>query len=198
MGFVTFCKEWLKSQLEARGVVKVWTRAEANANYQVQKSAVILVFKDLTETAPEKHERFVGTKDKKGQYNHDGRLHTYRSHRERRLVLEASIIGPSESWVDEVIDGLMREVPRRLKQTGVVLEDDKPGADPGDPVIPGETDDVWMGVEVVDVVWHDDESLLRNLEVAQVYIEFKRPNFKVVLEPHWEEAEMNPNLTTDI
>lgn len=188
MAFLSFCKAWVKAQLEARGVMTVWTQAEANANYQVPKSAIVLVSDDRTERTPEKVERFVGTKDQQGHYIHDGRLHAYRSARVRKLTLEASIIGPSEAWVDGVIDTMVRDIPMRLKQTAVELE---PGSTP-------ETDDVWMDVDVPEIRWHDDESLLRNLDVGQIYIEFRRPYFKVALEPHWEEAEMAPNLTTDI
>lgn len=63
-------------------------------------------------------------------------------------------------------------------------------------MVPGETD-APIDVDILEVRWHDDDSL-RNLAVGQVYFEFRCPIYRVGPKPHWEEAVMTPNLTTEI
>lgn len=192
MGLVTFAKGYIRTALLARGVTKVHLQAEANANYQVPYQAVVLVSEDATTSEFEKHEKFGGTKDDEGHYNHDGRLRTYRSHRKRKLVLEATVIGPTEAWVDDLIWSLLRDIPRTVLWSTVALEPPPEGGGAA------ESGDVYVDVAFPQIIWHDDESLLRTVSAAQLYIEFSTPCFRAVREPHWEEVEMTPNLTTDI
>lgn len=112
MGYITFIKGWVKAALEAQGVTTVWTRAEANEKYEVPKTAVIPISEDKSELTPEKTERFVGTKDQQGHYNHDGRLHTYRSRRVRRTGSWKRL----DYWTfrrlaDGVIEAILRDAP---------------------------------------------------------------------------------------
>lgn len=192
MGFVTFAKSYLRAAMLARGVTKVHTQAEANANYQIPYQAVILVSEDTTVAEFEKNEKFFGTKDEHGHYSHDGRLRAYRSHRKRKLVLEATVVGPSEAWVDDLVWSLLRDIPRTVLWSAVPLE---PAPEGGGAA---ETGDVYVDVAFPQISWHDDESLLRTVSAAQLYVEFTAPCFRAVRDPHWEEVEMNLNLTTDI
>lgn len=163
------CKDFLKAKLAAVGVpeAQIRTTLQKGGRYEIPNSAILLVAEDtwerLTGTAADK---FDGT---------TGKYTIFRNRYTRKLILELTLIGKNEAWVDGKVEALA-PMERTIMQPDAILDED-----------------VRIDVAIQKIEWDDIGALLPGVYAAQVYVEFTRPYLVKSDEPYYYERASEPD-----
>lgn len=187
---IAFVKNYLKIHMEAiPGVERVFTSPAAAANYEAPGSVIIMTQSDKLEQNPARSSRFVGTKNKNGEYNQDGRLWLYRARLTRTVTMEITVLGKEES-VDAIISAAVRDMPRNIVMSGVPFE---PLPDPDERA--QQTGDVMVTVTAGEIGWVAEEAMSHGMVAGQLYLTFSAPVIRAEQAPEYEDVTIVPNIS---
>jgi len=175
---IAACKAFIKSKLLDLGLdeKRIRLQLKRGSRYEVPQSAVVLVNTDVFEKLGGRAALEVLGNQAAETVEE---LRIYENRYLRRLVLEISIHGATEDWVNEVVERLAATMERRLVVT--------------DPVLGRE---VLVDVTVLRGEWDDVEALLPNVVTGQLFVLFERPYIHAQQAPFYMdvplgEAELN-------
>jgi len=176
---ISACKGFLRTKLVTLGLEekKIRLQLKKGSRYEVPESAVILVNTDVYEPLTGRAALEVLGHQTEPAVEE---LRLYQNRYTRRLVLEVSIHGATEDWVDQVMERLVETMERRLVVT--------------DPVLGRE---VLVDVTVLKGEWDDVEALLPGLVTGQIFVLFERPYIQAQPAPFYVDVplsvdELNP------
>lgn len=159
------CKAYMVEKLKDIGILEanIRTKLGRDARYEFPDSALILVADDDWDHKEE-------DLDKRKVSSESG-LAVYRKLYDRTVILETTLIGKTEAWVDGKVKGLAKTLDKGLELQDADL--DKP---------------IWVPIRIGRVKWDDAGIITRSMYAAQVYVWFKTPVVKLVELPHFEDV----------
>lgn len=169
---ITFCKNYLKNLvcgIEIDGVSVnpqyLYLKKEDTARPKVAVFGSIISLKDVLESERAKlGKRFITE-------NGTTKLQFKKSKYFRRLTLVLTIAAHTEEWIDKLFTEILKQIDRRV-QNG----------------------DDWIEIEVKEISWQDDSSILDRHDLAVMIVEF-RQNIAVWEDvPYFSDVSIEPNL----